>query len=101
MNYLSAPDRTGGQATNITVRNSAARGISVVGQSLVRISDFRIENTSSSGVLCGQDSFWKTRIPTGVQFSSGHIWAAGRLGANGGKHLWNRSSRRKLHVFRH
>lgn len=79
VNYLSAPDRTGGQATNITVRNSAARGISVVGQSSVRISDFRIENTSSSGVLCGEDSFWKTRIPTGVHFSSGQIWAAGRL----------------------
>jgi len=79
VNYLSAPDRTGGQATKITVRNSAARGISVVGQSLVRISDFLIENTSSSGVLCGEDSFWKTRIPTGVQFSSGQISAAGRL----------------------
>lgn len=79
VNYLSSPDRTGGLAKNITVRNSAARGISVVGQSLVRISGFLIENTSSSGVLCGEDSFWKTRIPTGVRFSYGQIRAAGRL----------------------
>ena len=79
VNYLSSPDRTGGMAKNITVRNSAARGISVVGQSLVRISGFLIENTSSSGVLCGEDSFWKTRAPTGVRFSQGQIRAAGRL----------------------
>ncbi len=79
VNYLSSPDRTGGLAKNITVRNSAARGITVVGQSLVRISGFLVENTSSSGVLCGEDSFWKTRIPTGVRFSGGQIRAAGRL----------------------
>jgi hypothetical protein len=79
VNYLAAPNRTGGVAKNITVRNSSARGISVVGQSRVRISGFLIENTSSSGVLCGEDSFWKTRIPTGVGFSDGQIRAAGRL----------------------
>ena len=79
VNYLSSPDRTGGLAKNITVRNSAARGITVVGQSLVSISGFLVENTSSSGVLCGQDPFWQTRIPTGVRFSDGQIKAAGRL----------------------
>ena len=79
VNYLSAPGRTGGLAKNITVRNSAARGITVVGQSLVTISSFLIENTSSSGVLCGEDSFWKTRAPTGVRFSQGQIRAAGQL----------------------
>ncbi len=79
VNYLSSPDRTGGVAKNITIRNSAARGITVVGQSLVLISGFLVENTSSSGVLCGQDSFWQTRIPTGVRFSDGRIKAAGRL----------------------
>lgn len=79
VSYLSSAGRTGGLARNITIRNSAARGISVVGQSLVRISGFLVENTSSSGVLCAEDSFWKTRIPTDVRFSSGQIRAAGRL----------------------
>ncbi len=79
VNYAAYPNYTGGVANNITIRHSAARGISVVGQSLVNVAGFLIESTSSSGLLCGEDTFWKTRIPTGVRFSSGRIRNAGAM----------------------
>lgn len=77
VNYAAYPDRTGGLANNITVRNSGARGITVVGQSDVVISGFLVDGTSSSGLLCAQDTSFDTRIPANVRFSAGIVKNAG------------------------
>ena len=79
LNYSSSPNYTGGQAINVTVRNSQSRGISVVGQSDVLITNFLIDTTSSSGALCAYDSSFKTRVPDRVRFSHGVIKNAGTL----------------------
>jgi hypothetical protein len=79
LNYSAYPDKTGGLAHNIHVLNSRARGITVIGQSNVTISNFTIRNTSVSGVLCAEDTNFKTRVPSNVRFSNGLIENAGAL----------------------
>jgi hypothetical protein len=79
VNYSQNPNRNGGTATNIIVRQSHARGITVVGTSDVVITNFVIDGTSSSGLLCGQDQLYNTRSPDRVQFSSGVIRNAGTV----------------------
>jgi hypothetical protein len=70
---------TGGFAKDITIHNSRARGIAVAGQSDVSISGFRVDNTSSSGIICLQDTAYNTRVPDRVRFSGGVIRNAGTL----------------------
>lgn len=96
VNYAAYPDRTGGLASNITVRNSGSRGIAVVGQSDVVIAGFLVDGTSSSGLLCAQDTSYATRIPGGVRFSAGIVKNAGAalnpVGNNYGIEYFNQSS---------
>lgn len=79
VNYSQHPDRNGGTATNIIVRQSHARGIAVVGTSDVVITNFVIDGTSSSGLLCGQDQSYNTRASDRVQFSMGIVRNAGTV----------------------
>jgi Right handed beta helix region len=79
LNYAQYPNKTGGTAKNIHVTNSRARGIAVVGQSNVTVTDFQIQNTGSSGVLVAQDTSYNTRIPANVIVRNGAISGAGTL----------------------
>ncbi len=79
LNYSAYPNKTGGHARNVVVRNSRARGIAVVGQSRVLISDFTVENTAASGILCDRDTTFRTRTPASVRFENGRILGAGTL----------------------
>lgn len=79
LNYSIYPNLTGGVAYNINVTNSRSRGISVVGQSNVSISNFQVNGTASSGILCAYDSSYNTRVPSNVSFASGTIANAGTL----------------------
>ena len=84
LNYARYPDKQGGRASNIHVLNSHTRGITVVGQSHVTISDFTINNTCVSGILCARDRSFDTRIPRNVRFTDGRISNAGVLGPAAG-----------------
>ncbi len=78
VNYAAGPNNTGGAAYNVTVRDSQSRGIAVVGQSNVTISNFSVDDTASSGLLCAYDSAYNTRKPANVLFSSGTVSNAGK-----------------------
>jgi hypothetical protein len=84
VNYAIYPNNSGGLAQNIKVQNSKARGITVMGQSNVMVSEFQIQTTSGSGVLVAQDLAFNTRIPAGVRIQNGTIQGAGTLGPLGG-----------------
>lgn len=73
---------TGGSAQNITVINSAARGISVVGAANVSVTNFFVNNTVSSGILVDYESTFNAanQIPYGVSFTNGTISSAGGYG---------------------
>lgn len=77
VNYAASANYTGGSASNVTITNSASRGISVVGQSNVIVSNFTVNTTASSGILCAYDASYQTRIPANVSFSAGLIQNAG------------------------
>ncbi len=79
VNYSQYTDRNGSAAANIIVRQSHARGITVVGTSDVLITNFLIDGTSSSGILCGQDQSYNTRASDRVQFSNGIVRNAGTV----------------------
>ncbi len=75
---------TGGQATNITVASSTGRGIAIMGQSNVTVSNFSISTTSDPGVLVAQDTVFGTQVPGNVTISNGTIQAAGVLAQRSG-----------------
>src|SRR5262249_1968993 len=75
---------TGGLATDIAIHNSKARGIAVAGQSDVIISGFIVDTTSSSGIICLEDTAYNTRVPDRVRFANGVIKNAGSLIPMGG-----------------
>jgi polygalacturonase len=79
VNYTEYPNLTGGLARNITITNSRARGIAVAGQSNVSVAEFKIQNTSSSGILVAQDVANKTRVPANVLIENGSVYNAGTL----------------------
>lgn len=79
VNYASGPNYTGGYATNITVTESKARGISVVGQSGVTIDHFGVNWSSASGILCAYDNTFRSRVPTNVTFQNGFTYNGGAL----------------------
>jgi polygalacturonase len=79
VNYRRKPGNTGGSAQRIKVRNSRSRGITVVGQSNVEISDFEVDTTSCNGIYCAQEESYDTRVPSNVKFSHGTIIRAGTL----------------------
>ena len=79
VNYEEFAPLRGGYATNVNVTRSKARGISVIGQSDVFVSNFTVDGTSSSGVICATDASWKTRRSENVDISQGVIVDAGMM----------------------
>lgn len=77
VNYADSPAFTGGYANNISVTDSNARGITVVGQSRVVIENFQIKNTNSSGLLVASDASYNTRVPSNVIVRNGTVRHAG------------------------
>ncbi len=84
-NFAHDPDRTGAVATNITVRDSKARGIAVGGQSGVTIDGFEVDGTSFSGLWCTHDEYFNTRVPSNVLFMNGEVRNAGTVVDPAGK----------------
>lgn len=84
VNYSRLPDATGGTARRIVVTNSAARGISVVGQSDVSVSGFRVTRTRGSGIYVAQEDSYATRFPHNAVFENGSVDQAGAMEGRGG-----------------
>lgn len=84
VNYRRLPDGAGGTARRITIVNSSARGIAVVGQSDVKVSAFKITRTRASGVYVAQEESYATRTPRNVSFENGSVDQAGVLEGPGG-----------------
>jgi hypothetical protein len=78
LNYASGPDMSGGLATDVTVRKSRARGITVIGQKDVTIERFEVDRTAASGILCAYDETYLSRTPSNVRFVGGTVKDAGR-----------------------
>jgi hypothetical protein len=76
LNYASGPDMSGGLATDVTVRESRARGITVIGQRDVTIERFEVDRTAASGILNAHEEI--SRIPSNVHFVDGTVKDAGR-----------------------
>lgn len=88
LNYPAYADNSGGKATNITVRNCGARGITVLGQRGVEISNFYIDGTLGAGIFCGYESFWNgtgagARVPRDVHYHDGIVKNAGAFAGYG------------------
>lgn len=83
VNYSSRADLVGGTARKVYVKNSGARGISVIGQRSVFIDDFAVEGSKGSGIICAYERSYNTRIPRDVHFRNGKIRDAGRHLDNG------------------
>jgi len=75
---------TGGTATNISVASTTGRGIAIMGQSNVTVSNFSISTTSDPAVLVGQDTVFGTRIPGNVVVSNGLVQNVGVLAQRAG-----------------
>jgi hypothetical protein len=75
-NYADYPDMSGGLATDVTVRKSRARGITVIGQRDVTIERFEVDRTAASGILSAYEENY--RAPSNVHFVDGTVKDAGR-----------------------
>ena len=76
VNFASYPDMSGGLATDVRVRNSRTRGITVIGQKDVTIERFEVDRTAASGILCAYEENFRT--PSNVHFVGGTVKDAGR-----------------------
>jgi hypothetical protein len=76
VNYAGYPDMSGGLATDVTVRKSRARGITVIGQKDVTIERFEVNRTAASGILSAYEE--TSRTPSNVHFVDGTVKNAGR-----------------------
>ncbi len=85
IDYEDGRRYTGGYAKNITVRDSKARGIAVVGQSGVVIDGFEIDGTNASGLMCAHDAYWKSRVSDDVVIKNGEVRNAGTVVDPAGK----------------
>ena len=79
VDYRSKPRGSNLSLSRISVIRSRARGISVVGSSGVRISDFSVEQTASSGLLIGEDHHYRTRRPAQVAITAGKLNRGGQF----------------------
>jgi polygalacturonase len=84
VNYRRLPDAAGGSARRVTVTNSNARGITVVGQSGVTVSDFKVTRTRGSGIYVAQEDSYGTRFPHDTVFENGSVDQAGMIEGRGG-----------------
>src|SRR5215211_1021159 len=67
-----APQGYGGYANNVTVKKSAARGITVVGDRNVLIENFKVDETHSAGIYVAYETI-PTYVPSGVTYRYGTI----------------------------
>jgi len=79
LNYADGPDLTGGFASDITIVNSKARGITVIGQRNVTVDHFGVNWSAVSGIKVGYESSYNTRVPTNVRFQNGFVYNGGQL----------------------
>jgi polygalacturonase len=79
VDYRSKPAGSNLSLSRISVIRSRARGISVVGSSDVRISDFSVEQTASSGLLIVEDHHYRTRRPAEIVVTAGKVSGGGRF----------------------
>ena len=84
VNYRRLPDAAGGTARRVVVTNSHARGITVVGQSGVTVSEFRVTRTRGSGIYVAQEDSYGTRFPHDTVFENGSVDQAGMIDGRGG-----------------
>jgi hypothetical protein len=80
LNYEFYPNNTGFIGTNIRSYASNARGISVPGQSEVKISDFYVQDSVKAGIITQTDFSFHTRRPKNVTWSNGRIANSGLFG---------------------
>lgn len=73
----------GGYATDIEIRDSGARGISVVGQRDVEISDFLVDGTWAAGLYVAHELSYSTGTPSNVHYHDGEVVRAGMVLENG------------------
>jgi hypothetical protein len=72
----------GGFAKNVRVRDSDARGIAVIGQRDVEVSDFRVEDTDGNGIQVAEEPNYSSALPANVYFHDGEVHHAGCLEGN-------------------
>jgi Right handed beta helix region len=84
VNYRRLPDAAGGTARRVIVTNSNARGITVVGQSGVTVSDFKVTRTRGSGIYVAQEDSYGTRTPHDTVFENGSVDHAGMIDGRAG-----------------
>jgi beta-glucuronidase len=79
LNYSSKPNYGGGYAVDVGVTRAEARGISIVGQHDVEITDFTVRETQAAGVYVAYESSYNTRHPYNVFVHNGVIERAGHV----------------------
>jgi hypothetical protein len=78
-----APQGYGGYANNVTVKKSAARGITVVGDRNVLIENFKVDETYNAGIYVAYETI-PTYTPSDVTYRYGTILNAARYPVAGG-----------------
>lgn len=79
VNYGNHADKKGGFASRIAVRQSKARGITIIGQSDFSLMQYHIDGTRGSGLMVFTDTSFGTRTPDNVKISNGTILNAGQV----------------------
>ena len=77
VNYGKQVALQGGTAVDVVVLNSMARGVSVVGQANVQLTNLYIENTTHSGLYVAHEVYYDTRVPNRVRISEAMLRYAG------------------------
>ena len=77
LNNTNQVDYSGGKATNVICKRSGSRGITVVGQRGVHVSNFYVEDTNGAGIEVVHDELTDTRAPKDIIFSGGTIVRGG------------------------
>ena len=77
VNYERLEGLQGGTAVDIVVLNSMARGVSVVGQRSVQLSNVYVENSTHSGIYVAHEAYYHTRVPGRVRVSEAMLFNAG------------------------
>lgn len=75
--FRNNPDSGGGVAKDVRVYNSGSRGIAVIGQRDVEVSDFRVENTDGNGLHVAEEPSYGSALPENVYFHDGEVYGAG------------------------
>ncbi len=84
VNYAAKPEGGAAAAADITIVDSKARGIAVVGQSDVHVDRFSINGTAAPGIIVAEDTAYATRIPSRVTIQTGTVQRVGAVLPNTG-----------------